>query len=36
MPPSPALPDDLVEPTPLGRAMGEVAFYREHNPSFGP
>lgn len=29
-------PPDAVEPTPLGRAMGEVAFYREHNPGFGP
>jgi transcriptional regulator with XRE-family HTH domain len=26
---------DVVEPTPLGRAMGEVAYYREHNPGFG-
>lgn len=26
----------VVEPTPLGRAMGEVAFYREHNAGFGP
>jgi transcriptional regulator with XRE-family HTH domain len=25
----------VVEPSPLGRAMGEVAFYREHNPGFG-
>ena len=35
MPRSPS-PPDAVEPTPLGRAMGEVAFYREHNPGFGP
>ena len=35
MPRSPS-PPDVVEPTPLGRAMGEVAFYREHNPGFGP
>lgn len=31
-PPSPA----IQEPTDLGRAVGEVAFYREHNASFGP
>lgn len=35
MPRSPS-PPHVVEPTPLGRAMGEVAFYREHNPGFGP
>lgn len=35
MPRTPSNPD-VVEPTPLGRAMGEVAFYREHNPGFGP
>lgn len=35
MPRSPS-PPDLIEPTPLGRAMGEVSFYREHNPGFGP
>jgi hypothetical protein len=28
--------DAVVEATPLARAMGEVAFYREHNPDFGP
>ncbi len=26
----------LVEPSPLARAVGEVAFYREHNEGFGP
>jgi transcriptional regulator with XRE-family HTH domain len=31
-PPTPA----ITEPTDLGRAMGEVAFYREHNTTFGP
>lgn len=39
MPRSPSQPDPtepVVEPTPLGRAMGEVAFYREHRPDFGP
>lgn len=29
-------PGTVVEPSPLGRAVGEVAFYREHNPGFGP
>ena len=28
--------EGTVEPTPLGRSMGEVAFYRDHNPGFGP
>lgn len=26
----------MVEPTTVGRAMGEVAFYRQHNAGFGP
>ncbi len=33
-PPTPA--GTVVEPHPLARAIGEVAFYREHNPGFGP
>lgn len=39
MPRTPSKPEasgTLVEPTPLARAVGEVAFYREHNPEFGP
>ena len=38
MPKAPAAPPSAAvqEPTDLGRAMGEVAFYREHNASFGP
>ena len=38
MPKTPAPPPAAAvqEPTDLGRAMGEVAFYREHNASFGP
>ncbi|MCB9694329.1 MAG: helix-turn-helix domain-containing protein [Alphaproteobacteria bacterium] len=39
MPRTPSKPEAsgaLVEPTTLGRAMGEVAFYREHNAEFGP
>ncbi len=32
--PSPSL--EVTEPTDIGRAMGEVAFYREHNTAFGP
>jgi len=36
--PAPAAPKEgvVVEPSPLGRASGEVAFYREHNATFGP
>lgn len=29
-------PGVVVEPSPLGRAVGEVSFYREHNDTFGP
>lgn len=36
MPKTPDVREASVEPTPLGRVMGEVAFYREHNPGFGP
>ncbi len=37
MPKVPASPpsEAVQEPTELGRAMGEVAFYREHSPEFG-
>lgn len=34
--PTPPPTNDVTEPSDLGRAMGEVAFYREHSPSFGP
>jgi len=39
MPRTPSKPEasgTVVEPTPLARAVGEVAFYREHNAEFGP
>lgn len=35
-PPTPAPSGSVTDPTDLGRAMGEVAFYREHNDQFGP
>lgn len=34
--PTPPPTSEVTEPSDLGRAMGEVAFYREHSPSFGP
>ena len=37
MPKAPVVPTSgaIQQPTDLGRAAGEVAFYREHHPSFG-
>src|SRR5688572_20946871 len=35
-PPTPAPAGSVNEPSDLGRAMGEVAFYREHSADFGP